>query len=137
MARIICIDYGLKRTGLAVTDPLQIIATGLTTVHSKELIPFLKNYFQKGPVELIIIGEPKNWDDSDTHATPLVEQCIRDLQKNFPAIPIKKVDERFTSKMAKDAMLEMGMKKKDRRKKELVDEIAATIMLQEYLRANS
>jgi putative holliday junction resolvase len=137
MARIICIDYGLKRTGLAVTDPLQIIATGLTTVHSKELISFLKNYFQKEPVELIIIGEPKNWDDSDTHATPLVEQCIKDLQKNFPATPIKKVDERFTAKMAKDAMLEMGMKKKDRRKKELVDEIAATIMLQEYLRANS
>jgi putative Holliday junction resolvase len=137
MARIICIDYGLKRTGLAVTDPLQIIATGLTTVHSKELISFLKNYFQKEPVELIIIGEPKNWDDSDTHATPLVEQCIKDLQKNFPATPIKKVDERYTSKMAKDAMLEMGMKKKDRRKKELVDEIAATIMLQEYLRANS
>jgi putative holliday junction resolvase len=137
MARIISIDYGLKRTGLAVTDPLQIIATGLTTVHSKELISFLKDYFEKEPVELIIIGEPKNWDDSDTHATPLVEKCIKDLQKNFPAIPIKKVDERYTSKMAKDAMLEMGMKKKDRRNKALVDEIAATIMLQEYLRANS
>jgi len=117
-----------------VTDPLQIIATGLTTVHSKELIPFLKDYFEKEPVELIIIGEPKNWDDSDTHATPLVENCIKELQKNFPAIPIKKVDERYTSKMAKDAMLEMGMKKKDRRNKALVDEIAATIMLQEYLR---
>jgi putative holliday junction resolvase len=134
MARIISIDYGLKRTGLAVTDPLQIIATGLTTVHSKELIPFLKDYFEKEPVELIIIGEPKNWDDTDTHATPLVEKCIKDLQKNFPAMPIKKVDERYTSKMAKDAMLEMGMKKKDRRNKALVDEIAATIMLQEYLR---
>lgn len=134
MARIISIDYGLKRTGLAVTDPLQIIATGLTTVHSKELISFLKNYFSKEPVELIIIGEPKNWDDTDTHATPLVERCIKDLQKNFPQMPIKKVDERYTSKMAKDAMLEMGMKKKDRRNKALVDEIAATIMLQEYLR---
>jgi putative holliday junction resolvase len=134
MARIISIDYGLKRTGLAVTDPLQIIATGLTTVHSKELIPFLKDYFEKEPVELIIIGEPKNWDDSDTHATPLVEQCIKDLQKKFPAMPVKRVDERYTSKMAKDAMLEMGMKKKDRRNKALVDEIAATIMLQEYLR---
>ena len=134
MARIISIDFGLKRTGLAVTDPYQIIATGLTTVHSKELIPFLKDYFEKELVELIIIGEPKNWDDSDTHATPLVEKCIKDLQKNFPAIPIKKVDERYTSKMAKDAMLEMGMKKKDRRNKALVDEIAATIMLQEYLR---
>ncbi len=135
MSRIICIDYGGKRTGLAVTDPLQIIATGLTTVESKTLIPFLKDYFARETVELILIGEPKNWDDTDTHATPLVEKCIKDLQKNFPAMPIKKVDERYTSKMAKDAMLEMGMKKKDRRNKALVDEIAATIMLQEYLRS--
>ena len=134
MSRILSIDFGLKRTGIAVTDPYQIIATGLTTVLSKELIPFLKNYFEKEPVELIIMGEPKNWDNTDTHATPLVEKCILELQKNFPAIPIIKVDERYTSKMAKDAMLEMGMKKKDRRNKALVDEIAATIMLQEYLR---
>jgi putative Holliday junction resolvase len=137
MSRILSIDYGLKRTGLAVTDPLQIIATGLTTVESKQLIPFLRDYFLRERVELIIIGEPKNWDDTDTHATPLVEKCINDLKKNFPAMPIKKVDERYTSKMAKDAMLEMGMKKKDRRNKALVDEIAATIMLQEYLRTIS
>ena len=137
MPRILAIDYGLKRTGLAVTDPLQIIATGLTTVESKQLIPFLKDYFLREPVELIIIGEPKNWDDTDTHATPLVEKCIRDLQKNFPQLPIKKVDERYTSKMAKDAMLEMGMKKMQRRNKALVDEIAATIMLQEYMRSVS
>jgi len=135
LARIISIDYGLKRTGLAVTDPLQIIATGLTTVHSKELIAYLKDYFSKEVVELIIIGEPRNWDDSDTHATPLVEKCIKELKKYFPSIPIKKVDERYTSKMAKDAMLEMGMKKKDRRNKAFVDEIAATIILQEYLRS--
>ena len=134
MPRILSIDYGGKRTGLAVTDPLQIIATGLTTVESKQLIPFLKDYFSKEDVELIIIGEPKNWDDTDTHATALVEQCIKALQKNFPAIPVKKVDERYTSKMAKDAMLEMGLKKQQRRNKKLVDEIAATIMLQEYLR---
>lgn len=134
MARIICIDYGGKRTGLAVTDPLQIIATGLTTVESRQLIPFLKDYFSRESVELILIGEPKNWDDTATHATPLVEKCIKDLQKNFPGMPIKKVDERYTSKMAKDAMLEMGLKKKDRLNKALVDEIAATIMLQEYLR---
>ena len=134
MSRIISIDYGLKRTGLAVTDPLKIIATGLTTVESKELIPFLKNYFSKEAVELIIIGEPKNMDDTDTHATPLVEKCIKDLQKNFPSMPIVKVDERYSSKMAKDAMIEMGMKKKQRRDKALVDEIAATILLQEYLR---
>jgi putative Holliday junction resolvase len=137
LPRIICIDYGLKRTGLAVTDPFQIIATGLTTVDSRELINYLKNYFLQEVVELILIGEPKNWDNSDTHATPLVEKCIESLKKNFPAIPIHKVDERYTSKMAKDAMLEMGMKKKDRRNKAFVDEIAATIMLQEYMRANS
>ena len=134
MPRIISIDYGAKRTGLAVTDPLQIIATGLTTVESKQLIPFLKDYFDKEEVELIIIGEPKNWDDTDTHATPLVEKIIKQLEKNFPKIPIKRVDERYTSKMAKDAMLEMGLKKMQRRNKKLVDEIAATILLQEYLR---
>ena len=134
MPRIISIDYGAKRTGLAVTDPLQIIATGLTTVESKQLIPFLKDYFVKEEVELIIIGEPKNWDDTDTHATPLVEKIIKQLGKNFPKIPIKRVDERYTSKMAKDAMLEMGLKKMQRRNKKLVDEIAATILLQEYLR---
>ena len=134
MPRIISIDYGSKRTGLAVTDPLQIIATGLTTVESKQLIPFLKDYFAREEVELIIIGEPKNWDDTDTHATPLVEKFIKQLEKNFPKIPIKKVDERYTSKMAKDAMLEMGLKKMQRRNKKLVDEIAATIMLQEYMK---
>jgi putative Holliday junction resolvase len=134
LPRILSIDYGLKRTGLAVTDPLQIIATGLTTVESKQLIPFLKDYFAREEVELIIIGEPKNWDDTDTHATPLVEKIIKQLEKNFPKIPIKKVDERYTSKMAKDAMLEMGLKKMQRRNKNLVDEIAATILLQEYLR---
>jgi len=134
LPRIISIDYGAKRTGLAVTDPLQIIATGLTTVESKQLIPFLKDYFAREEVELIIIGEPKNWDDTDTHATPLVEKIIKQLEKNFPKIPIKKVDERYTSKMAKDAMLEMGLKKMQRRNKKLVDEIAATILLQEYMR---
>jgi len=134
LPRIIAIDYGLKRTGLAVTDPLKIIATGLTTVESKQLLSFLKNYFNKEEVELIIIGEPKNLDDSDTHATPLVEKMIKELQKNFPSIPIQKVDERFTSKMASRAMIEMGLKKKHRQNKALVDEIAATIMLQEYLR---
>jgi putative Holliday junction resolvase len=133
LSRILCIDYGGKRTGLAVTDPLKIIASSLTTVETKELIPFLKKYFQQEEVELILIGEPKNWDDSDTHATPLVNQAIVKLQKEFPNIPIKKVDERYTSKLAVQAMVAMGMKKKDRQKKSNVDHIAATIMLQEYL----
>jgi putative Holliday junction resolvase len=137
MARILAIDYGGKRTGLAVTDPLQIIATGLTTIESKELIPFLKKYFLTEVVELIIIGMPLNWDESDTHGTPLVKAAIKKLQKEFPAIPLKTVDERYTSKMAKDAMLEMGMKKKDRRVKANVDIIAATIILQEYLKTIS
>ena len=102
MARILSIDYGAKRTGLAVTDPLQIIATGLTTVESKQLIPFLKDYFAKEEVELIIIGEPKNWDDTDTHATALVEKIIKQLQKNFPTIPFinatgKNTDDRISA----------------------------------------
>jgi putative holliday junction resolvase len=137
MARILSIDYGKKRTGLAVTDPLQIIATGLTTVETPKLFAFLKDYFAKEAVELIIMGEPKNMDDSDTHATPLVKQAVARLKKEFPAIPIKMVDERFTSKMASQAMIDMGMKKKQRQNKALVDEIAATIMLQEYLRSIS
>lgn len=137
MARILAIDYGGKRTGLAVTDPLQIIATGLATIDSKELIHFLKKYLLTGQVELIIIGLPKNWDESDTHGTSLVEAAIKKLQKEFPHMPLKTVDERYTSKMAKDAMLQMGMKKKDRRIKGNVDIIAATIILQEYLQSIS
>jgi putative Holliday junction resolvase len=133
MARILAIDYGGKRTGLAVTDPLQIIATGLETIESGKLISFLKKYLSTETVELIIIGLPKNWDETDTHGTPLVEAVIKKIKKEFPAMPLKTVDERYTSKMAKDAMLEMGMKKKDRRIKGNVDIIAATIILQEYL----
>ena len=133
MARILSIDYGGKRTGLAVTDPLQIIATGLETIDSRELIPWLKKYLSVEEVELIIIGLPKNWDESDTHGTPLVKAAIKKIQKEFPGMPIKTVDERYSSKMDKDAMLEMGMKKKDRRDKKNVDLIAATIILQEYM----
>ena len=137
MSRIICIDYGGKRTGIAVTDPFQIIATGLTTINTKDFIPFLKDYFLKEQVEKIVIGMPTNWDDTDTHATPLVKKAIEQLKKNFPSIPVETVDERYTSKMAKNAMLEMGLKKSQRRDKKLVDEIAATIMLQEYMQRMS
>ena len=136
MARILAIDYGGKRTGLAVTDPLQIIATGLATIDSKELIPYLKKYFAAETVELIIIGLPVNWDESDTHGTPLVKAAIKKIEKEFPVMPLKTVDERYTSKMAKVAMLQMGMKKKDRQVKGNVDIIAATIILQEYLQGN-
>lgn len=133
MARILSIDYGGKRTGLAVTDPFKIIATGLGMVETPKLLSFLKDYLAKEEVEAIIIGMPTNWDDSATHATPLVKKFIEVLKKNFPNIPVKEVDERYTSKMASQAILQMGLKKKDRRNKGLVDEVAATIMLQEYL----
>lgn len=133
MPRIICIDYGGKRTGIAVTDPLQIIATGLTTIDTPQLISFLKEYMAKESVERILIGMPLNLDDTSTHATPLVEKAIKSLHKHFPQIPVEEIDERFSSKMAKQAMLDMGMKKKQRRDKKIVDEIAATILLQEYM----
>ena len=131
--RIICIDYGAKRTGLAVTDPLKIIATPLTTIESKELIPFLKQYFAKEEVELILIGMPLNLDNSPTHGTPLVLSMIKQLEKNFPTIPVKTVDERYSSKLASKAMVEMGMKKKDRQVKGNIDQIAAAMLLQVYM----
>jgi putative Holliday junction resolvase len=133
MGRILSIDYGKKRSGIAVTDPLKIIATGLTTVETTKLLAFLRDYIKKEGVEQVIIGMPTNLDDSDTHATPLVKKFIGLLQRNFPALPITEVDERFTSKMATQAMLDMGLKKKQRQNKALKDEIAATIMLQEYM----
>lgn len=134
MPRILCIDYGKKRTGIAVTDPLKIIATALTTIETPSLINFLKNYFTEEEVELVLIGEPKNLDDSDTHATPLVNQFIQKFKKEFPLMKIEKVDERYSSKMAVQSMIAMGMKKKERQKKENIDQIAAAIMLQEYLK---
>ncbi len=135
MARILCLDIGGKRTGVAVTDALKIIATGLDTIEAKDLIPFLKKYIAAEPVELILVGMPLNLDGSSTHATPLVEAKIAEIRKSFPSIPVDTLDERFTSRMAKQAMLQMGLKKKERRDKKLVDEIAATMMLQEYLQS--
>ena len=137
MPRILCIDFGKKRTGIAVTDELQIIATALTTVDTQELYKFLLDYCAKERVEKFLIGYPLNLDDSPTHATSLVEQAIKSIQKRFPAIPIEKMDERFTSEIASIAMIEMGMKKKDRQHKPNTDKIAATIMLQEYLQRNT
>ncbi len=133
MARILAIDFGQKRTGLATTDPLQIICTGLCTVQTKNLMEWLKVYFTNEQVELVIIGDPRNIDDTETHATKLVQYFIEAFVKEFPTMPIKGVDERYTSKMAKQSMLEMGMKKKDRRNKSFIDEIAATIILQQYM----
>jgi putative Holliday junction resolvase len=133
MPRILAIDYGLKRTGIAVTDPLQIIATGLTTIASHKLIDFLKKYCVQEQVEKIIIGDPKNLDGSDTHATAPVQKVMENIKKTFPGMAVEKADERYTSKMAVQAMIDMGMKKKQRRNKAVIDEIAATIILQEYL----
>lgn len=137
MARILSIDYGKKRTGIAVTDPLQIIATGLTTIDSEDMISFLKKYLDEEDVEEIIIGLPLNWNESETHGTRPAQKAIERIKKAFPLMKITEVDERYTSKMAKNAMIEMGMKKKDRRDKKIVDEIAATILLQEYLQSKS
>ncbi len=133
MARILSIDYGEKRTGLAVTDPLQIIATGLCTVESSQLMAYLRDYFSREQVELVIIGMPSNMDNSDTHATPFVKKFIISFKKTFPGLSIEEVDECFTSKMASQSILNMGLRKKTRRSKELIDEVSATIILQEYL----
>lgn len=131
--RVLCIDYGAKRTGIAVTDPMKIIATALTTIDTKDIFPFLKKYTTEEVVEKILIGAPVNLDNSQTHATPLVQQFVNRLKKELPNVALEMVDERYTSKLAVRAMVDMGMKKKDRRKKENIDQIAAAIMLQEYL----
>jgi putative Holliday junction resolvase len=133
LARILSIDYGGKRTGIAVSDPMQIIATGLAGVDTKELFTFLKSYFAQEEVEKVIVGMPFNNDGSDTHATPLVKGFITRFKKEFPLIPIITVDEQFTSKMAVRALIDSGVKKKERQNKKLVDEMAATIILQEYM----
>ena len=133
MARILAIDFGKKRTGLAVTDPLQIIATALETVDSNELIGYLKKYILSEQVEKILIGYPLNFDNSPTDATPLVEKFILKFGNVFPNMPVEKIDERMTSKMASQAISGMGLKKKDREDKGLIDTVSAVIMLQEYL----
>lgn len=133
MARILAIDYGKKRTGIAVSDPLKMIATGLTTVETEKLIWFLKDYFGKEQVELILLGNPKRLDGTDNDITPKVEKFFGQLQKLFPDIPSQMIDERFTSKMAFQTMIDSGLKKKDRQNKALIDEISATILLQGYL----
>ncbi len=133
MARILSIDYGKKRTGLAVSDPLQIIANGLTTIETAQLIPFLKQYFQKEKVEKVIIGMPKSLKNESTDATPLVLKFIDLFKKEFSSIPIIPIDERYTSKMAFQTMIDMGLKKKDRKDKALIDEISATILLQSFM----
>lgn len=127
------IDYGSKRVGIAVTDPLQIIATGLTTVHSKDLIDFLKKYIEKEEVECIVVGEPKRLNNEPSDAARFIEPFVVHLRRTFPNIKIERMDERFTSKMAFQTMIDSGLKKMARQNKELVDEISATIILQSYM----
>src|SRR5690606_6999450 len=133
MPRILAIDYGQKRTGIAVTDEMQIIASGLTTVDSATAIAFLKDYFLKEKVEKVLIGEPKQLDNSPSESTAVIEAFVTKFSKAFPEMPIVRVDERFTSKMAFQTMINSGLKKTQRQNKALIDEISATIMLQDYL----
>lgn len=133
MPRIIAIDYGSKRVGLAVTDPLKILANGLTTVHSKDVIKFLEDYLKKEEVECIVVGEPKTLRNEPSDSARFIEPFVRHLCKKFPNMRIERYDERFTSAMAHQAMLLGGLKKKARQNKETVDMVSATIILQNYL----
>jgi putative holliday junction resolvase len=133
MPRILAIDYGTKRVGLAVTDPLKIIASALDTVHSKDIFVFLKTYLEIEEVEAFVVGMPVNLDGEDTNNTPHVKGFVKNLKKTYPDIPVHLHDERFTSKMALQAMIAGGSSKKDRREKGNIDKISATIILQSYM----
>jgi putative Holliday junction resolvase len=133
LARILALDYGKIRTGIAVTDELQLIASGLTTVETKELIPFLEKYLKEETVERFVVGQPKQMDNSPSESEELIQGFLKKLMAVFPAIPVERQDERFTSKMAFQSMLDSGVTKKKRRDKALVDEISATLILQAYL----
>ncbi len=133
LGRILSIDYGRKRVGIAVSDPLRIIATGLTTVHSKDIFIFLKDYLQKEEVDIIVVGYPKDLKNNDAESMRFVKPFIKKLHKSFPETEIDVYDERFTSKLAKIAMIEGGLKKKDRQNKALIDKISAVIILQSYM----
>ena len=133
MRRIYAIDYGRKRTGVAVSDAMQIIANGLTTVPTHELLDFITGYVQKEPVERILVGLPKQMNNEASESMKYIDPFVRSLKKRLPEIPVEFVDERFTSVLAHRTMLEAGLKKKDRQNKALVDEISANIILQTYL----
>ena len=133
MGRILAIDYGTKRTGIAITDELQLIASGLTTVSTNELIPFLKQYFASEKVDLVLVGEPKQKDGTASDVEEFIQKFLKKFSNVFPLLEVKRVDERYTSKMAFQTMIDSGLNKKKRRNKALIDEISATIILQEYL----
>lgn len=136
MGRILAIDYGQKRVGIAVTDELKMIATALTTVHSKDIYKFLQEYTAKENVECIVVGEPKRFNNQPSEVERLIKPFVNKIRKMFKDIPVERFDERFTSKMASQTLVDAGYKKKDRQKKELVDSISATIILQSYMEAN-
>ena len=133
MGRILAIDYGSKRTGIAVTDELQIIASGLTTVSTKSLLEFLKSYVSLETVDLIVVGLPKQMNNKLSKSEPLILKFIKILNNQFPDMPVERVDERFTSKIAFRSMITSGLNKNQRKNKSLVDEISATLILQSYL----
>ncbi len=133
MAKVLAIDYGSKRVGIAVTDDLQIIASGLTTVHSKDIIEFLKDYLSKNDVECFVIGEAIDLKGNPAESARIIEPFVVHLTRIFPNIKIERVDERFTSKIAFQSIIDSGLKKKDRQNKALIDEVSATIILQSYL----
>ena len=133
MARNVALDYGKVRTGIAVTDELQLIASGLTTVETKDLIPFLADYLEHEVVEGFVVGLPKQMDNTPSESEELIQTFLKKLSTRFPKIKVERQDERFTSKMAFQSMLDSGMKKKKRQNKALVDEISATLILQAYL----
>jgi putative Holliday junction resolvase len=135
--RVLAFDYGTKRIGIAVTDPLQIIATGLDTIHPKDIIDYLKKYLISEQVELFVVGEPKQMDGSPSQSAPQIKGFITILKKHFPEIPVEQIDERFTSKMASAVVAQSGFKKSDRQNKERLDTISATIILQTYLEKKS
>jgi putative Holliday junction resolvase len=133
MGRLIGIDYGTKRVGLAATDPLKIIANTLTTIHSKDVISYLKDYMAREEVECFVVGKPMRLDGSDSQSAVHVEKFVHLLRKNFPGIPVEMIDERFTSAIATRSLLEMGLKKKDRAVKGNVDQVSAVLILQTYM----
>lgn len=133
MSRILAIDYGKKRSGIAVTDPLQLIAGGLTTVSTPELLSFIKQYVAKESVERILVGLPKQMNNEASENMKRIEPFVHTLRKQIPSVPVEYVDERFTSVLAHRTMLDAGLKKKERQNKALVDEVSATIILQSYL----
>jgi putative Holliday junction resolvase len=136
MGRVLSFDYGTKRIGIAATDPLKIIASALDTIHPKDIIVYLKKYLSHESVECFVVGKPMKLDGSDSSSAVHVKNFISLLNKNFPEIPVKSIDERFTSSIAQKSMIEMGLKKKDRQKKEHVDQISAVLILQTFLDSN-